>query len=90
MADGLLSRTTFERDGHDAMWTPDGTALTYTSVEEWAARADAHATRSGAGCRPADVLRAARVWRRLRSDGWVLVETVANSLGANSAATSRS
>ncbi len=26
-----LSRATFSRDGHDATWTPDGTALTYTS-----------------------------------------------------------
>jgi serine/threonine-protein kinase len=26
-----VSRVTFDRDGHDATWTPDGAALTYTS-----------------------------------------------------------
>ncbi len=34
LADGLLSRTTFERDGHDPTWTPDGTGLTYTSLKD--------------------------------------------------------
>ena len=34
LADGLLSRVTFDRDGHDAVWTPDGRALTYTSVRK--------------------------------------------------------
>ncbi len=29
---GTLTRTTFDRDGHDAVWTPDGQYLTYTSV----------------------------------------------------------
>jgi serine/threonine-protein kinase len=29
---GLLSRATFDRDGHDATWMPDGRSLTYTSV----------------------------------------------------------
>ncbi len=33
LADGLLSRATFERDGHDPTWTPDGTGLTYTSLK---------------------------------------------------------
>jgi Tol biopolymer transport system component len=32
LIDGLLSRVTFDRDGHDAVWTPDGRALSYTSV----------------------------------------------------------
>jgi Tol biopolymer transport system component len=32
VTDGLLSRATFDRDGHDAVWMPDGRALTYTSV----------------------------------------------------------
>ncbi len=31
LADGQLSRATFERDGHDATWTPDGSTLTYLS-----------------------------------------------------------
>ena len=32
LSDGLLSRATFERDGHDAVWTPDGSSLTFTSI----------------------------------------------------------
>jgi len=31
LADGQLIRATFERDGHDATWTPDGGAITYLS-----------------------------------------------------------
>ena len=34
LVDGLLSRATFDRDGHDAVWTPDGRALTYTSLRK--------------------------------------------------------
>jgi serine/threonine-protein kinase len=29
LADGTLSRASFDRDGHDATWTPDGRFLTY-------------------------------------------------------------
>ncbi|MGN6392322.1 MAG: protein kinase domain-containing protein [Gemmatimonadales bacterium] len=29
VAEGTLSRATFDRDGHDATWTPDGRFLTY-------------------------------------------------------------
>jgi Tol biopolymer transport system component len=29
LAEGTLSRATFDRDGHDATWTPDGRYLTY-------------------------------------------------------------
>jgi eukaryotic-like serine/threonine-protein kinase len=32
-ADGRLSRATFDRDGHDATWTPDGNAITYISTK---------------------------------------------------------
>jgi eukaryotic-like serine/threonine-protein kinase len=32
-ADGRLSRATFDRDGHDATWTPDGSAVTYISAK---------------------------------------------------------
>lgn len=32
MADATLSRATFERDGHDATWNPDGQSVTYTSA----------------------------------------------------------
>jgi Tol biopolymer transport system component len=34
LSDGILSRATFDRDGHDAVWTPDGSALTYASVKD--------------------------------------------------------
>ncbi|HSM17174.1 MAG TPA: protein kinase [Gemmatimonadales bacterium] len=30
---GLLTRATFDRDGHDASWMPDGQRLTYTSIK---------------------------------------------------------
>jgi len=30
--EGTLSRATFGRDGHDATWTPDGRAITYSMV----------------------------------------------------------
>jgi Tol biopolymer transport system component len=30
---GTLSRATFDRDGHDATWTPDGRFLTYTTFK---------------------------------------------------------
>jgi eukaryotic-like serine/threonine-protein kinase len=33
LADGRLSRATFDRDGHDATWTPDGKAITYISAK---------------------------------------------------------
>jgi serine/threonine-protein kinase len=33
LADGRLSRATFDRDGHDATWTPNGSALTYVSLK---------------------------------------------------------
>jgi hypothetical protein len=31
LADGALTRATFDRDGHDASWTRDGRSLAYTS-----------------------------------------------------------
>jgi eukaryotic-like serine/threonine-protein kinase len=31
-ADGALTRVTFERDGHDATWGPDGSFLTYSTL----------------------------------------------------------
>ncbi len=30
---GTLTRTTFDRDGHDATWTPDGRFITYSSLK---------------------------------------------------------
>jgi serine/threonine-protein kinase len=32
LAQGTLSRVTFDRDGHDATWSPDGRYLTYTTL----------------------------------------------------------
>ena len=32
MADGALTRVTFDRDGHDATWEPDGKGVTYASA----------------------------------------------------------
>ena len=35
LEDGVLSRATFDQDGHDAVWTPDGNFLTYlASVDD--------------------------------------------------------
>jgi len=33
---GTLSRATFDRDGHDATWTPDGNFITYSSTRSGA------------------------------------------------------
>jgi Tol biopolymer transport system component len=34
LADGTLSRATFDREGHDPTWTPDGRSITYSLVRE--------------------------------------------------------
>jgi serine/threonine-protein kinase len=34
--EGTLSRATFDRDGHDATWTPDGRFITYSSTRSGA------------------------------------------------------
>ena len=33
LAQGTLSRATFDRDGHDGTWSPDGQYLTYTTIK---------------------------------------------------------
>jgi Tol biopolymer transport system component len=33
LSQGTLSRATFDHDGHDAVWSPDGRSLTYTSFK---------------------------------------------------------
>ena len=40
-----LSRATFDRDGHDATWTPDGRYLSYVSFKSGAARHLPHPSR---------------------------------------------
>jgi serine/threonine-protein kinase len=75
----LLTRATFERDGHDATWTPDGRSLTYTSLQSEGLTL--LRTRPGSA-EPAEVLFASPqlgysgLWL---SDGSALV-TAANSL----------
>ena len=44
---GTLSRATFDRDGHDATWMPDGVHLTYTSFKS--GRFGIYRTRPGSG-----------------------------------------
>ncbi|MEP7324598.1 MAG: protein kinase [Gemmatimonadota bacterium] len=79
LADGRLSRATFDRDGHDATWTPDGSALTYLSSKS--GTLGIYRVRPGQA-EPADSLLASTslgytgVWL---PDGGALV-TVANSL----------
>jgi serine/threonine-protein kinase len=45
----VMSRTTFDRDGHDATWSADGTALTYLSTSRGAQ--GVYRTRIGGGGR---------------------------------------
>jgi Tol biopolymer transport system component len=33
LSQGTLSRATFDRDGHDGTWSPDGQYLTYTTIK---------------------------------------------------------
>ncbi|MFN2400779.1 MAG: protein kinase [Gemmatimonadaceae bacterium] len=44
---GTLSRATFDRDGHDATWTPDGRSITYISTR--AGPLGIYRTRPGSG-----------------------------------------
>ncbi len=83
MADGLLSRATFDRDGHDATWTPDGGSLTYTSVRD--GMLNLLRTRPGVAQATEVLLASAQlayggVWLGDRQS----LITVANALGANS------
>jgi serine/threonine-protein kinase len=79
----LLSRATFDRDGHDATWMPDGRSLTYTSVPS--GTIGLFRTRPGSA-EPAESLLVSPqlaytgVWL---GDGTALV-TAANSLEPNS------
>jgi Tol biopolymer transport system component len=80
---GLLSRATFDRDGHDATWMPDGRSLTYTSLP--GGTVGIFRTRPGSA-EPAESLLVSPqlgytgLWK---GDGTALV-TVGNSLEPNS------
>ncbi len=80
---GLLTRATFDRDGHDAQWTPDGRSISYTTVSDNVLTL--RRTRPGSA-EPAEVLFASPqlaysgLWL---ADSSALV-TVANALVANS------
>ena len=45
LANGMMSRTTFDRDGHDAVWNPDGKSLIYTATGQ--GKAGVYRTRAG-------------------------------------------
>jgi Tol biopolymer transport system component len=83
LGEGTLSRATFDRDGHDATWTPDGRFLTYTSAKSGAL--GIYRTRPGSA-EPAESLLASPnlgytgSWLR---DGSALV-TTGNGLRGNS------
>ncbi|HEX5632426.1 MAG TPA: hypothetical protein VFX50_04330, partial [Gemmatimonadales bacterium] len=85
LAEGTLSRATFDRDGHDAVWSPDGSTITYTSAKSGVL--GAYRTRPG-NAEPAESLFALRelaysgVWT---ADGGTLV-TVARSQRGGSGA----
>ena len=80
---GLLTRATFDRDGHDATWMPDGRSLTYTSLP--GGTVGIFRTRPGSA-EPAESLLVSPqlgytgLWK---GDGTALV-TVGNSLEPNS------
>ena len=79
LAEGTLSRATFDREGHDATWTPDGRFLTYVAPRFDAGGATLVLLRKRPGsAEPADTLLASAslsytgVWLR---DGSALVTT---------------
>jgi eukaryotic-like serine/threonine-protein kinase len=78
---GTLSRATFDRNGHDATWTPDGRFLTYTSFRSGSVLG-VYRVRPGSGA-PAESLIASPhlaytgIWLK---DGSALI-TTANDLG---------
>lgn len=75
LAQGTLSRATFDHDGHDATWTPDGRSITYTSLSRGAF--GVFRTKPGGGEKPESLLASSRLgytghWLR---DGSGLVTT---------------
>ncbi|MCL4212672.1 MAG: serine/threonine-protein kinase [Gemmatimonadales bacterium] len=49
LADGAVSRVTFDRDGHDATWEPDGRFVTYSSALRAGGALSIYRTRPGRG-----------------------------------------
>ncbi|MBC7788427.1 MAG: protein kinase [Anaerolineae bacterium] len=80
---GTLSRATFDRDGHDATWTPDGRSITYSSTR--AGPLGIYRTRPGSATPAESLLTSSKlaytgIWLR---DGSALV-TMGNELGPGS------
>jgi serine/threonine-protein kinase len=80
IAGGILSRATFDRDGHDPVWTPDGRFLTYTSAKSGVL--GLYRTRPGSAD-PADSLLATSMlgWTGQWVPDGSAVVTVGNSMG---------
>ena len=55
LAQGTLSRATFDRDGHDATWTPDGQSITYSTFRN-NATFGLYRVRPGSGAKPDSLL----------------------------------
>ncbi|MGK2962193.1 MAG: protein kinase domain-containing protein, partial [Gemmatimonadaceae bacterium] len=51
MAQGTLSRATFDHDGHDATWSPDGQSITYTTFRN-NSTFGLYRVRPGSGAKP--------------------------------------
>lgn len=51
LTQGTLSRATFDRDGHDATWTPEGQSITYTTFRN-DATFGLYRVRPGSGAKP--------------------------------------
>jgi serine/threonine-protein kinase len=80
---GTMTRATFDRDGHDAVWTPDGRYITYSSAKSGVL--GIYRTRPGSA-EPADSLFATSAlgWTgQWLSDGSAIV-TVGNEMHPNS------
>ncbi len=82
LRDGTLSRATFDRDGHDGTWSPDGSLITYTAPKAGAGQQELVLLRKPPGsAEPAETLLAnpslayTGVWLR---DGSAMLTTGLN------------
>ncbi|HEU5304542.1 MAG TPA: protein kinase, partial [Gemmatimonadales bacterium] len=85
LAQGTLSRATFDRDGHDAVWSRDGRYLSYTSLKSGAL--GIYRVRPGSAEPPESLFATARLGYtgRWLPDGKALISTGSN-LSASSGA----